>query len=189
MENNSPLKLGFVYFIETESHEFVKIGYSKRIYTRLSELSTLQPGSFAIRLIGYFPGTQQTEGWLHAKFAADRDNGEWFRSTSALRQFIEAMGLIQPSVPAIKTRRIAAAASPAIAAPIELLELSGSPKKKNPHAAALGKRGGKARAANLTPVRRSEIARLGAETVNAKRAAARLKAKGRKRRPVKKESV
>jgi general stress protein YciG len=34
-------------------------------------------------------------------------------------------------------------------------------KRKNPHAAALGKLGGKARAAKLTPERIQEIGRLG----------------------------
>jgi hypothetical protein len=40
------------------------------------------------------------------------------------------------------------------------------PRKKNPHAVALGRKGGlkggKARAANLTPEKRTEIARLAA---------------------------
>ncbi len=89
---------GYVYFVETVDGAFVKIGYSKRVYGRLSELSTLRPGNFAIRMIGYFPGTVQTEAWLHVKFSADRDNGEWFRSTEILRGFIASMGLIEPVV-------------------------------------------------------------------------------------------
>ena len=51
--------------------------------------------------------------------------------------------------------------------------------------AALGAKGGKARARKLTPERRSEIARLGAEKVNAMKAA-KLKAK---KRPARKKAA
>lgn len=87
---------GFVYFIETEDGQFVKIGYSTRPYRRLSQLGTLRPGNHALRLIGWMPGTIQTERWLQGKFTADRDNGEWFRDSVGLRLFIGVLGLIQP---------------------------------------------------------------------------------------------
>jgi hypothetical protein len=90
---------GFVYFIETEDGEFVKIGYSARPYQRLSQLGTLRPGAFALRVIGWIPGTYRTERWLHAKFSTDRDNGEWFRNSMRLRAFIAAIGLVEPEPP------------------------------------------------------------------------------------------
>jgi hypothetical protein len=37
---------------------------------------------------------RQVEAWLHAVFAKDRDNGEWFRSTPELRAFIATLPLI-----------------------------------------------------------------------------------------------
>jgi hypothetical protein len=79
---------GFIYFIETADGGFVKIGYSIKPYQRLSQLGTLQPGMRALRLIGWIPGTFETERELHARFLADRDNGEWFRDSPELRGFI-----------------------------------------------------------------------------------------------------
>jgi len=57
--------------------------------------------------------------------------------------------------------------------------------KKNPHAVALGRKGGKARKAALTPQRRSEIARQAVtahwDRVRAARVALALKSEKRKR--------
>jgi hypothetical protein len=91
-----PDALGQIYFIETADEAYVKIGYSKRVVARLSDLGTLRPGNFALRLIGSFPGSHATEKWLHEKFASDRDGGEWFRSSPALRDFISVIGLLPP---------------------------------------------------------------------------------------------
>ena len=45
-----------------------------------------------------------------------------------------------------------------------LIGMSGEPREKNPAAVALGgRKGGKARAANLAPERRAEIARSAAQ--------------------------
>jgi hypothetical protein len=49
---------GYVYFIEAEGWEFVKIG---RVFTRLLELGTLRPRNFRLQLLGCIPGTRQTE--------------------------------------------------------------------------------------------------------------------------------
>lgn len=46
----------------------------------------------------------------------------------------------------------------------------GTGRAKNPHAVALGRLGGKARAAKLTPEQLSEIGRIGAAATNAKKA-------------------
>ncbi len=62
---------GCVYFIETEGGEFIKIGYSNNPYRRLNQFGTLRPGNFALRLIGWMPGTLGTERWLHGKFRED----------------------------------------------------------------------------------------------------------------------
>lgn len=83
---------GFVYFIETEDGKFVKIGYSIHPYRRLNELGTSRP--IDLRLIGWMPGTFETERWLHHKFASIQERGEWFASTPVLRRFIKAIGLI-----------------------------------------------------------------------------------------------
>ena len=82
---------GEVYFVETLDGRFIKIGYSTRPRRRFSEFGTLRPGPFALRLIGSFPGSLKTERWLHEKFQEDRDNGEWFRASDRLREFIAAL--------------------------------------------------------------------------------------------------
>jgi hypothetical protein len=35
---------GYIYFIETEDGQYVKIGFSKRVMVRMSELGTLEKG-------------------------------------------------------------------------------------------------------------------------------------------------
>ena len=90
---------GFVYFIETEDGQFMKIGYSRDVYRRMSRLGTLRPSGFQLRILGWIPGSIQTERWLHKKFEKDRDNGEWFRSTSKIREFLAMLGPILPEPP------------------------------------------------------------------------------------------
>ena len=85
---------GYIYFIETVDGRFVKIGFSVDPYRRLSQLGTLRPGEFELRILGWIPGTFETERWLHDKFVAARENGEWFTSTPELRTFIKAVGLL-----------------------------------------------------------------------------------------------
>lgn len=182
--NGSPKaleKTGVVYFIETKDREFVKIGYSTQAYRRLWQLGTLRPGNYALRLIGWLPGTLETERWLHEKFAADRDRGEWFRSSPPLRQFIETMGLIQPAPEPERTRQAKPPRKPkhvetisppskstgdAISAYREVLYMRMA-KKKDPAAVALGRRGGRARVpkgfAVLTKAERIAKAKEGAE--------------------------
>ena len=87
---------GQIYFIETEDRKYIKIGYSVDPIKRMSRLGTLRPGGFALRIIGWMPGSPETERWLHHKFRDHRDNGEWFRNSPALRAFIEVIGLVQP---------------------------------------------------------------------------------------------
>jgi hypothetical protein len=145
-------KEGFVYFLQTEDGRFVKIGYSMQPYRRLSQLGTLRPGNHALRIIGWMPGTIQTERWLQSKFSADRDNGEWFRDSTQLRQFISSMGLIEPEPerepepepePGVNDER----------AMSEKLPLT---------VAELAAMGGNARARSLSKKRRKEIAKAGA---------------------------
>jgi hypothetical protein len=56
------------------------------------------------------------------------------------------------------------------------------PSKKNPHAVALGKKGGKARKVALSPARRSEIARQAVTTHWDRVRAAQVAAKPKRKR-------
>ena len=79
---------GYIYFIETCDSQFVKIGYSKDVYGRMSDLGTLRPTSFNLRLLGSIRGTRHIEHWLHERLADDRDNGEWFRKSPRVAALI-----------------------------------------------------------------------------------------------------
>ncbi len=84
---------GFVYFVETIDHAFIKIGFSASLRRRMENLKTIAPGSFAIQLIGYMVGSRRVEASLHLKFSANWDRGEWFHSTDELRAFISTCQL------------------------------------------------------------------------------------------------
>lgn len=75
-----------VYFAESAGR--VKIGWSKKVATRIAQLQTGCPEP--IRLLATTPGGLGLERRLHQQFAAARVNGEWFELTPELRAHIEA---------------------------------------------------------------------------------------------------
>lgn len=154
---------GFVYFIETPDSQYVKIGFSRKPTRRLSQLGTIMP----VRLIGTFPATFETESWLHRKFAAFHETGEWFRSTPELRLFIETIGVDPPPPPAApyvkKARRPRNKQGTSLAeSGITLAE----------HLRKIQSAGGKARAEALTEAQRKRIARKGGKAGGKARAEA-----------------
>jgi hypothetical protein len=151
---------GHVYFIETEDGHFIKIGFSKHVQIRMSQLGTLRPASFALRPIGSMPAGPQVERWLHEVFAKHRDNGEWFRSTPEIRNFIASLPLTPFTMNAQRSQ-----AKPKVKCSMSLLddtqytEPNRESGKKNPAAVALGRRGGNTRAQKLTAEERTASAR------------------------------
>jgi|SRR5215471_13883554 len=85
----SPGPMGYVYFIETEGKQYVKIGFSIRPLKRMAEIRSLNPQS--LRLLGCIEGTLRTERDLHEKFSEDRTNGEWFYFTPEIQRFVDAL--------------------------------------------------------------------------------------------------
>ena len=75
-----------VYFAECDGR--VKIGWSKKVGTRIAQLQT--GNASPIRLLGTTPGGLAVERALHERFAAARVAGEWFDLTPELRAHIEA---------------------------------------------------------------------------------------------------
>ena len=166
---------GFVYFIETQDGQYVKIGYSARVFSRLSQLGTLRPANFGFRLLGCMPGSHQTEAWLHDKFADLRQDGEWFRRAPALDAFIVAVGLVAPRYfPEAQQSEcpLVAHESRSARRPKEggnepagdLAQQEPDPSREMASRvfAMMGRRGGPARAAKLTAKRRREIAQKAA---------------------------
>jgi hypothetical protein len=156
MGSAKPVGQGFIYFIETEDAQFVKIGFSKVVINRMGALGTMMP----VRLIGFFPGTRETERWLHAKFADEWKTGEWFWSSNRLRQFITMMGLIVPEIresPPSRLQRDVRIKKNKLIVKTEALP---EPEPElNAAAVALGKRSAAGRMKKLSPEQRSEIAR------------------------------
>lgn len=169
-EMGHAVKMGYVYFIETEDSQFIKIGYSTKPVNRAAQLGTLMP----VRLLGCLPGSRGTEKWLHQRFAAEHKIGEWFHSSTELRNLIGMIGLMAP----IESRPPKQPKPPKQAKPPRQPKPPKPPKLLKPPNptilpaddkirevfSMLGRRGGPARARSLTAEQRKEIARKAAAT-------------------------
>ena len=84
---------GYVYFIEAERLERIKIGYSKDPEQRRKTLSTGSPS--VLRIIKKIAGDQKLENEIQTRFGhlliEELDGDEWFRATEELREFIEKL--------------------------------------------------------------------------------------------------
>ena len=77
-------KPGYVYFLRMG--DTLKIGFSRNVGVRLRSIQTGCPEPAEV--IKIIPGTDQTERYFHAHFAAHRLSGEWFRLDGALAAFV-----------------------------------------------------------------------------------------------------
>ena len=82
-----------IYFVECG--DFIKIGFSKSIKTRIGAIATSTP--YPVILLASKRGKKNTEADLHGRFAEARHKGEWFRKTPELLDYIEQ---IKPRVEA-----------------------------------------------------------------------------------------
>lgn len=74
-----------VYFVQ--AGPFIKIGFTSRdIEYRIAQMRTGCP--FPIQVLGAIDGDQRTERALHARFAAHRHHGEWFRCDPEILAFV-----------------------------------------------------------------------------------------------------
>lgn len=72
-----------VYFITTADEQFLKIGVSVDVESRLKNLQTSQPSR--LRLVGIIEGDEDVEAQWHRRFRHLRQSGEWFRYAGDLR--------------------------------------------------------------------------------------------------------
>ncbi len=77
-----------VYFVA--AGERVKIGWSRNVVARISQLQTANPEP--ISLLGVMPGGLALERQLHRQFHDARLAGEWFEKTPELVAYIAAIG-------------------------------------------------------------------------------------------------
>ena len=81
---------GWLYFIgEAGLTSFVKIGFTKyRPELRLKQLQTGNPRKLMLLYARKFPEVMEVESRLHVQFDEDRVEGEWFRLSKSLRDFL-----------------------------------------------------------------------------------------------------
>lgn len=79
--NDDDTELGYVYFLFT-TDEKVKIGYSKRLISRMSGLLT--GVSSEVKALVCVRGSMADERRLHENFYESRLRGEWFAVTNKL---------------------------------------------------------------------------------------------------------
>lgn len=78
---------GCVYFIECPAADLVKIGRTKNLAQRFSDLKTSSP--LELRIAGVIPDAgKKEEARLHARYDHLRVRGEWFRRAPELLEFI-----------------------------------------------------------------------------------------------------
>jgi len=80
----APAKNEWVYFLR--AGPFLKIGYATDIGKRIRELQTGCP--YPISLVASIQGDRTAEGCLHRQFKSLRVNGEWFRFSGALVEYV-----------------------------------------------------------------------------------------------------
>jgi hypothetical protein len=75
-----------VYFVTSHKSRRVKIGWTTNLKHRLSSLQTGNPTP--IKLLHTMLGGAELEVQLHQRFADDRTQGEWFRLSDQIREFV-----------------------------------------------------------------------------------------------------
>ena len=76
-----------VYFVRESGTGAIKIGMSKQLSKRLSELSRILP--YAVDLLATIDGGRETEWALHNRFDHARIQREWFRPVPELLAYID----------------------------------------------------------------------------------------------------
>lgn len=79
-----------VYFIGNQSHKWVKIGYTKSLGKRIGDIQVGCPFPVEVLRVINSDGdnVRKLEKSLHRKFRDYRMNGEWFRLSDEIMQFM-----------------------------------------------------------------------------------------------------
>ncbi len=79
----------YIYFIQEEETNYIKIGFSENPVQRLKDFQTGNPNK--LELIGQIEGGADEENNIHREFAEERirETGEWFRPSERLTNFIK----------------------------------------------------------------------------------------------------
>lgn len=77
-----------IYFIQAETTNLVKIGYTSDIRCRLADLQAASP--FPLTVMSTMPGDISDEHRLHARFKRLRVHNEWFQLSNELLDLIRS---------------------------------------------------------------------------------------------------
>jgi len=78
-----------VYFVQETGTGTIKIGMSKQLSKRLSELARILP--YDLKLLATIDGGREVEWVLHNRFSHARVRREWFRPVPELLAYIETI--------------------------------------------------------------------------------------------------
>ncbi len=78
---------GYIYFIQADNVNLIKIGYAENVTARLRCIRTISP--VHLRLLLVLNGDTSTERHLHRHFGKYRVHGEWFSPSGELTDFIK----------------------------------------------------------------------------------------------------
>ncbi len=152
-----------IYFIQDTTLKFIKIGFVQKHTSVQDRLINLQVGNPSpLVALAVATGTYEQEQQLHSYFAEYHKSGEWFEPHERLLDFIRQIKSGKPIEELVGGEIVK----------MDLRNVDGGlfkVVKKHKGASDLGKIGGPARAKMLTPERRSEIARMGAEAMHRNR--------------------
>lgn len=81
-------EVGGIYFLHSKSTRRIKIGSSRNIRARISEVHGASPEP--LELLGYIqaPNPRECERAWHRMFSGSQVHNEWFRAGRSLRRFI-----------------------------------------------------------------------------------------------------
>ncbi len=80
---------GTIYIATRATDGAIKVGWTSDVMRRIAELR--KEYHSAVELEACFPGDKPDELRLHARFQADRLDGEWHRPSEALLAFVEGL--------------------------------------------------------------------------------------------------
>ncbi len=106
-----------VYFVDTDDGQFVKIGYSTNLPSRIQSLKT--SSAVGITLRGWVPGTREFEQGIHELFSDERVNGEWFKRADHLDFAINSLDGLKTSLDEFKVDKTIRQKATPIAVDIE----------------------------------------------------------------------
>jgi hypothetical protein len=91
-------KRGYIYVIADAGFNAIKVGFARNVRGRLPDLQAGNPRK--LRLIGYWPGTEEEERALHKKLRQRRESfhihREWYRSDpSLLDELVSQKGFVR----------------------------------------------------------------------------------------------